>query len=534
MTGRRLRATGVVLALALSAGARGLPFEAELGLPDGGQAGRVTQLMGVGPGATETLMDLAGPACITHIWMTTAKNDYRRIVLRMYWDGESEPSVEAPLADFFGVGHNHRAPERPFATACLAVAPNNGYNCYFPMPFRHAARVTVTNEQEQAVNGAVYFQADYRTFDGLPDEVPYFHAQWRRESPALRRARPYSIIEATGRGFIAGMTYHLREDDAADAWYHGGGDVVFLDAGARPRCLNGIGGEDYFGAAWGIAPFVSPYTGCTHQADGQLSMYRFYLEGPIRFEESARLAFGAMANEITSVGYWYQVEPHHRFCRLPAAELRDPEAPLEPGSHAEELLPGRQLNVAVIGPFAGGLDTGLPPDGGVDLGHPAGTNFTGPYKLDHPGEDDRQVRWERARTTLGWLDLAALYKPKMAGPRCVQQMSGAVAYVCVRVRAEAACPCRFLLGHDDPVRVSVNGEPIGDLDRQAGFQGEDVVLPLRAGWNDVVLKVANTGNENWGAFAISLSFADADGLEFDAFSELPAAPELARAPSETP
>ena len=118
------------------------------------------------------------------------------------------------------------------------------------------------------------------------------------------------------------MTYHLRREDQADTWYHGGGDMVFLDADSRPNCIYGIGGEDYFGASWGIDTFVGPYTGCIHAADDKYSMYRFYLEGPIRFRESIRLAFGAMANEITSVAYWYQTEPRPSGTSLAPTEKR--------------------------------------------------------------------------------------------------------------------------------------------------------------------------------------------------------------------
>lgn len=510
-----------------------MPFERQLNLPNEYHARRVTKLFPVKPGETRTLLDLPGPACISHIWMTTNRgNDFRRITLRMYWDGEAEPSVESPLADFFGVGHNRSGLDESFVNPCLVLNPFNGYNSYFPMPFGKHAKITITNEQDIDIKGWVYFQADYLEYNALPREAPYFHAQWRRESPALRRGRPYTVMQAAGKGFLAGMTYHIRVDDTADDWCHGGGDFVFLDAQTRPYCIKGIGGEDYFGASWGINPFVSPYSGCTRDVgDKQLSMYRFYLESPIPFEHSVRLAFGAMANEVTSVGYWYQAEPHHRFFNIPPSDLRMPWSELEPGTHDLEMLPEQQLNAAVIGPFKGDIDTTLAVERQIEFERPVSTNYERAYKTDHPGkDDDRMVRWERARTTLGWLDFEPLYRPKMKGPRGVQTITGAIAYACLRVQSDRARSCPVLLGSDDPVRIWVNQKQVADRPEQSGFSGQTIMLPLRKGDNEILLKVTNGFNQNWSVFAVSFDFPDRDGLQFDEFAQLPASQEYARPP----
>jgi len=507
-----------------------MPFERQLHLPENYRARRITKLLSVPKGETKTLMDINGPCCIAHIWMTTNRsNDFRKIILRMYWDEESEPSVEAPLSDFFGIGHNLARTENWFFTPCLALSPFNGYNCYFPMPFKEKAKITITNDQDRDIKGSVYFQADYQEYDKLPGNVPYFHAQWRREAPALRRARPYTVIQAVGTGFLAGMSYHLRVDDSADDWCHGGGDIIYLDAETHPGCINGIGGEDYFGASWGIDPFVSPYAGCICNVDDKkLSMYRFYLESPIPFEHSVRLAFGAMANEITSVGYWYQTEPHTAFFKMPEPDLRSPEKNIEPGKYDLEILPQKQLNIAVIGPFKGGIDTAFAPEKEIDFKNPLKTNYTRRYKTDHPGEDDRLVRWERARTTLGWLDFEILYKPKMTGPRGVQIMPGSVAYAYIRLFSDASRSCKLNLGYDDPLRVWLNGEQIADLPEEVGFKGQILELQLRKGANDLLLKVTNSINQNWSVFAISLEFPEIKGISFDEFTQLPPSEEFAR------
>ena len=509
------------------------PFERELKLPEDYRSQRLTKLFPVGPGQTKTLFDINGPGCITHIWMTTNKyNDFRKIILRMYWDDETDPSVEAPLTDFFGVGHNLASTDEYYSNPCLALNPFNGYNSYFQMPFAKNGKVTITNEQDIDIKGWVYFQADYEEYDKLSKNVPYFHAQWRREAPALRRGRPYTVIEAVGKGFLAGMTYHIRVDDSADDWCHGGGDTVYIDSETYPGCINGIGGEDYFGASWGIDPFVSPYSGCTYDVeDKKLSMYRFYLESPIPFEQSVRLSFGAMANEITSVGYWYQNEPHQIFFEMPEAELCLPENNLEPGSHDIELLPEKQINVAVIGPFKGDINTEFQPEIKIDLNEPIETNYERRYKIDNPGEDDRLVKWERARTTLGWLDFEALYRPKMEGARGVQTISGSVAYAYVRLYSERSRSCKLHLGYDDPVRVWINSKQIADFSEESGFNGKTLKFKLQKGANDLLIKVANSVNQNWSVFAISMDFPKVKGIQFDEFTDLSPSQEYAR-PSE--
>lgn len=521
-----MRMIGALLAVAMgAASAHAMPFERELGLPADYGNQRVSKMVAVEPGETVTLLETDGPGCVTHIWMTLGQNDPRRVVLRMYWDGETDPSVEAPLADFFGVGHNNLEPGHYFATPCLVVAPKNGYNIYMPMPFRKKARITITNDQEEPISdgGGLYFQADYVTYDSLSEDIPYFHAQWRREAPAPRRARPYTLLEAVGRGFIAGVTHHVRTDDASDKWFHGGGDILYLDGASAPKAIKGIGGEDFIGESWHSAPFNSPYAGCTNHKNGEISLYRFFLEGPPRFEESALFGFGAMANEITSVVYWYQDEPHHRFFKLPEPPERAAHAEMKP-IYDVELLPEDQKTVAVLGPFAGDVETKIPLDGmtAIDFRMSMLTNYGLPYKETIPGPDNRRVHWERARTTLSWLDFDAIYKPKIAGIRGVQAMPGAVAYAYLSLESEGAGPCNLLLGYDDPLKLWLNGELLFEGKANAGFTGQRIALNLREGHNDVLIKVTNTWNENWAVFAISMQFTGTGGIRFNGFEEIQA------------
>lgn len=521
----------VTLALA-GARAGAMPFAAELDLPRDYSSHRVAQMVALNPGGDFTLLDVEGPGAISHIWMTLGNSQARRVVLRMYWDDESDPSVESPVADFFGVGHNALEPEHYFATPALVVAPKNGYNIYLPMPFRKRARIVVTNEQDEALSdgGGIYFQADYLKYERLSEQTPYFHAQWRREAPAPRRGRPYTFVQAVGEGFIAGVTHHVRVQDNSDDWFHGGGDLLFLDGQALPNLIKGIGGEDFFGESWSSSPFSSPYAGTFSQKNGRMSMYRFFLEGPPRFSQSVRFAFGALQNEITSVAYWYQTEPHSRFFRMPPPSYREPGQAIVPGAFDVELLSQQQVTAAIIGPFYGNVETATPLDGAtdIDLSRPLRTNYGAPYKQTIPDNHNGSVRWERARTVLSWLDFDAAYKPKMELVRGVRSLPDTFSYVLLSLHAEERAKPELLLGYDDPAQIWLNGKPLRVLEGSAGFTRATIDLPLVKGRNDLLIKVTNTWNVNWAAYAISLYFRHANRIRFDAFETLPETLELGR------
>src|SRR5512136_3229022 len=113
------------------------------------------------PGTTAVLAEIEGPGAIHHIWTTIAAEPFygRKIVLSIYWDGEKTPSVEAPIGDFFGVGHGLNRNVSSLPIAC--TSEGRARNAYWYMPFRKSARVTVTNEGSRQVS-AFYYYIDYR------------------------------------------------------------------------------------------------------------------------------------------------------------------------------------------------------------------------------------------------------------------------------------------------------------------------------------------------------------------------------------
>lgn len=315
-------------------------------------------------GTSHVLLDEAKPGCIRHIWLTVGNDDSypRKAVIRMWWDGEEHPSVEAPLGDFFGIGHGIR---RNFVSAPLQMSPEDGrgFNCWFPMPF-NAARIEVQNECENDIN--LYYYVDFEEYkEPHPAEVARFHAQWRRENPTegwlkeklgpenylqiwaskktLDDKDNYLILEAEGDGMFVGCNLNIDcFQRQGNDWYGEGDDMFVIDGEPWPPRLHGTGTEDYFCTAFGPAQeYCAPYHGITVNSGtaewrwkGKNSMYRFHIEDPIRFRKSIRVSIehghaNKLSNDYSSTAYWYQVEPHMPFPPLLPVEERLPR-PNEP------------------------------------------------------------------------------------------------------------------------------------------------------------------------------------------------------------
>ncbi len=307
----------------------------------------------VRPRATAVLADLGGPGCVNHIWVTLGSPDphiLRKMLLRIFWDGERAPSVLVPIGDFFGVGHCRTV---NFTTPVLSMGPQDGkgMNCWFPMPFSSGARIEVVSESGRPTT--LYFYVDHESYrsSSAVAGLGRFHAQWRRENPC--DGKPWSkfsfkkdmyggknrdgkgnyvILEARGRGHYAGchLDIFTRHATTEWNWYGEGDDMVFVDGERWPPALHGTGTEDYFGMAW-----------CPRQAyngtwnglllpggpnfEGQITCYRYHVPDPVRFAKSIRVTIehghaNKRSDDYSSTAYWYQEEPHLAFGILPAAK----------------------------------------------------------------------------------------------------------------------------------------------------------------------------------------------------------------------
>ena len=292
------------------------------------------------PGGTLTLAELEGPGTINHIWCTIshpAQFYSRLLTLRIYWDGETHPSVECPIGDFFGIGHGL---DRPFVSIPIKVSSEGrARNCYWPMPFRKSARITVTNESDQPCR-AFYYYIDWQKSRTMPRDVAYFHAMYRQEFPC-NMGRNYLVADITGRGHYVGTIQSVCA--TSSLWYGEGDDFFFIDGEKEPR-LRGTGTEDYFCDAWGFRQQDGPFYGTPlwegRNAGDRTTAYRFHISDPIPFRKSLRVEIEHKGQQLfpdgtrtvfierddlmSSVAFWYQVEPHKQWPPLPPGPERLP------------------------------------------------------------------------------------------------------------------------------------------------------------------------------------------------------------------
>ncbi|MEM2448711.1 MAG: glycoside hydrolase family 172 protein [Candidatus Bathyarchaeia archaeon] len=298
----------------------------------------------VKPWETKVLADIDGTGIIRHVWCTIAAEDkyyLRSIVLRMYWDGEPNPSVETPIGDFFGIGHGVA---KHFISLPVTMTCDKGFNCYFPMPFSKNARIEIENQSDKPVN-AFYYHIDYEELPVLDGNMLRFHAKWRRENPTEAEYYPpgeegkntsgegnYLVLEAYGRGRYVGCILSIY--GLKPGWWGEGDDMIFVDGEKWPPSIHGTGTEDYIGSAWGFnREFYGPFHGFPLMGNpdwtGPSSMYRFHIEDPIFFRRSIKVTIehghaNDRSDDWSSIAYWYQNEPHYEFTRLPPPELRRP------------------------------------------------------------------------------------------------------------------------------------------------------------------------------------------------------------------
>ena len=229
----------------------------------GGQAGQTRKgapcITPFRAGEIVTLADIDGPGCIRHVWLTTPPGNPghdRNLIVRCYWDGQAQPSVECPLGDFFGMAHGRR---RPFASALTSMPEGRGLSCYYAMPFRQHARITLENDAGEDVP-LLFYQVDYTQGDHLDEQTGYFHAQFRRENPTTLR-QDYVVLDGVeGRGRFLGCVIGVRTLDAH--WWGEGEFKFYLDGDTDYPTICGTGAEDYACSAWGLGVHHTPYHGC--------------------------------------------------------------------------------------------------------------------------------------------------------------------------------------------------------------------------------------------------------------------------------
>jgi len=301
---------------------------------------KVNPLVRINPGETLTLADIDGSGAIQHIWMTAGR-DWRLSILRVYWDGETTPSIECPLGDFFCMGLGKFA---PLSSLAVCVNPGSAFNCYWTMPFRKKCRVTLENLNPEQMT--LYYQIDY-TLAPVPADAAYFHAQFRRDARTPdTAATDYTILDGVrGRGQYVGV--YLALGTRNKGWWGEGEIKFYIDGDDKHPTICGTGTEDYFCGSYNFEdkttkryhPFNTPYTGLIQvlppdeiYVPGQrFGLYRWHIADPVRFTKDLRITlqdlgwkspglYLAQHSDISTVAFWYQTEPHAPFPPLPSKD----------------------------------------------------------------------------------------------------------------------------------------------------------------------------------------------------------------------
>lgn len=312
---------------------------------DLGQGWKVSPSVIIKTKSVFTLAEIEGPGAIQHIWMTPTGN-WRNSILRFYWDDEKTPSIEAPVGDFFGMGWGQYAPLNSLA---VCVNPGSAFNCYWTMPFRKKCRITMENIDDKDM--VLYYQIDYALTE-VPSDAAYFHAQFRRSNPLPNKTDYVLIDSIRGKGHYVGT--YIAWGVHNNGWWGEGEIKFFMDGDTKFPTICGTGTEDYFCGSYNFetrtkneagvvagkyTEFSTPYAGL-HQvirgdglygASQRFGLYRWHIADPIRFEKDLKVTIQALGwrsggrylplqDDISSVVFWYQAEPHGAFPHLPGKD----------------------------------------------------------------------------------------------------------------------------------------------------------------------------------------------------------------------
>ena len=305
---------------------------------DLGRGWKLSPSVVIKPKSTFVIGEIKGPGCIQQIWMTPTGN-WRRSILRVYWDGETEPSIECPVGDFFACGWGKYC---QISSLPVCVNPGSAFNCYWPMPFRKSAKITMENTDEK--NMVVYYQVNY-TLTDIPKDAGYLHAQFHRET-TLKQKGLYTIVEGIeGEGQYVGT--YLAWQVKGTGWWGEGEIKFFMDGDKEFPTICGTGTEDYFCGSYDFEnqetkkyqTFSTPYTGLAqvlppdkiYEAGQKFGLYRWHIADPVRFERDLKVTIQALGwqsggrylpeeDDIASVAFWYQKEPHKTFPKLVVGE----------------------------------------------------------------------------------------------------------------------------------------------------------------------------------------------------------------------
>lgn len=300
---------------------------------DLGEGWKVNPYIIIESGETITIAEMDGPGAIQHIWMTPT-GVWRWSIIRIYWDNETTPSVECPLADFFCIGWNQYS---PLVSMPVCVNPGSAFNCYWSMPFRKHCRITIENVNPKD-SMILYYQVNY-TLTEVPEDAGYFHAQFRRTR--YNETSDFTVVDGIkGKGQFVGV--YLAWGLHNNGWWGEGEMKFFIDGDKKYPTICTTGLEDYFCGSYNFdrdgkfTEFCTPYAGLpqvirpdgTYNSQERFGLYRWHIMDPVRFDKDFKATiqdlgwrfdgrYLAQHSDISATTFWYQSEPHGKFPVFP-------------------------------------------------------------------------------------------------------------------------------------------------------------------------------------------------------------------------
>lgn len=265
------------------------------------------------PGRTAAVAQLQGPRAITAIRVDpgTLANEWdalRSLVLRIRWDDEKNPSVWAPLGDFFGT-----APGINLYKSLPLGMTEQGFYSYWYMPFEKRAVVEIVNDG--AVRVPLKVSISHAPLTRSIKSLGRFHAKWHRD--AFLPAEPerwidWPMLKTRGRGRFCGVNLHVF--NPGGGWWGEGDEKFFVDGEKFPSTF-GTGSEDYFGYAWcNPTLFYNAYHNQPYNQNsnaGSISVNRWHIADNVPFHTSfdgyiEKYYLNDRPTLYACTSYWYQ------------------------------------------------------------------------------------------------------------------------------------------------------------------------------------------------------------------------------------
>lgn len=464
-------------------------FDRELGLPASGTSRRATRRDFIQTCDTQVLFEAAGPGCVRHWWLTytpspdeASRDRAHDLIIRFFYDGSDIPAVEVSLAQYFCLLLNQDS--YPVRSAPIVVLPKNACNSYLPIPFE-SLRMEIENQSPTET--CIWFMADWQAYPESIDLTPFRLQVTARHARPAETAGSYLMADFSGSGFVAGMTMGIRVKDETDAWFHTGGDLWLLDGETAPNPMRGIGGEDVFGMSFGVWNEQAPWIGTPHigQTSGaghlgyECVNYRFFGPDPVWFDTSAVVRFGSKGNDTESVVYAY-------LDSKPLPSIQSPESwqlagPFQCRSESEF----RRTEWG-----AQPVDT-WPDTWSPDFGQYVTERGAMPIPIP-----------VQADTEHGWCDLSRHFRGRQKTNHGTQPTQVS-AYAAGTVSMSESRRYRILVGFDDWMQLTVNGEEVFEGRHETGFSETVIACDLPEGDSQFVVKLSNDDNFQWRLWAFS-------------------------------